>query len=140
MCIEVVAINTPEGIILQTNDVYRDTIGGPVPTSAAAKALAKELDLSIVEPARRKYEGPRIKNMQPGALFRVADYWYRIVRFDGKLAILDVVGEHRQETMPISTEVTEISVLCLRWDETSRGDFRISSSRCYKRLETKIAQ
>ena len=46
-----------------------------------------------------------------GDLFRVDDYWYRFRKIDGDQAVLDIVGSKDQKSMPLETEITELSVL-----------------------------
>lgn len=123
MSIDVLAIKTPEGWILQTTDEYKDTLAGPFKSTEDAETEAISLDLSILNAKELapvavfatpiKTRKKRIPNLTIGDLFRVDTYWYRLKGVDAKNCSVEVVGEGRNTTLPSSTEVTAVSVLSM---------------------------
>ena len=106
-----VAKSTPAGFLLVTNDAEQDELAGPFASYQELEMTARDIGVDFELPSNIR---PKLRDLTIGALFRTGSYWYRLRDRDGKHAVLDVVGEKRQETMPWSTDVTEISVLSLR--------------------------
>lgn len=104
------AKSTSAGFVLVTNDSAQDELAGPFTSYEELEIAADDIGVDFV-PLRR---GMRLRDMTLGMLFRVDGYWYRLANKEGKQALLDVVGEKCQETLPWTTEVTEISVLSKR--------------------------
>ena len=102
------AKSTPAGFLLVTNDAAQDELAGPFKSYEELETVAKEIGVDFAIPPKIT---PKLRDIEAGMLFRIDDYWYRLRNKEGKQATLDVVGEKRQETMPWSAEVTEISVL-----------------------------
>lgn len=107
------------GIVILTDDDAQDEIAGPFPDELAASDAAKAMGLKI-QPQFKFVTGrtskttKHVKDLQPRDLFRVENLWYRVIEHKGKETLLDVVGQKRQDTLPGSTEISEVSVLSLR--------------------------
>jgi hypothetical protein len=55
---------------------------------------------------------PIIWELNVGDLFRIDASWYRFTAIDGENAVLHVIGvKGSSERMPLTTEVSEVSVL-----------------------------
>ena len=117
--IDVVAGKTAEGWVLQTTDEYKDVLAGPFATEAELRPVAEELELKILEqpkPTKQRTKILRVGALKPDTLFRIGTSWYRMLSHipGSTKATVSVVGESRNDDLPISTEVTQISVLSLR--------------------------
>lgn len=111
--IEVLAEKTAEGWVLQTADNAKDTLAGPFATLDESLQTAIDLDL-IVKHTLKTPKRQKIKQLAIGTLFRIDDSWYRYIKCDGEKALLDVVGEKSQTSLPVNTEVSQVSVLSLK--------------------------
>lgn len=103
--------------VLTTADAAEDILAD-FPDEESAILGALDLDLNIIPkpvPAQPKKKQVKLaRDMEIGHLFRVANMWYRMVKFEGKDCIVDVVGENAQIKLVGGTQVTEISVLSLK--------------------------
>ena len=109
------AKSTSTGFLLVTNDTAQDELAGPFKSYEELETAAKEIGVDFaISPKITPKSRQRLRDLEAGMLFRIDGYWYRLRDKEGKQGTLDVVGEKRQETMPWSTEVTEISVLSKR--------------------------
>ena len=57
-----------------------------------------------------------IWELNMGDLFRINDYWYRLLKHNKKLAVLEVIGTKeagviKTVDLPLDTEISELSVL-----------------------------
>ena len=52
-----------------------------------------------------------VAELEPKCLFRIDDYWYRLVSHGKKTSTADVVGEDRKVQLDPAQIVTEVSVL-----------------------------
>lgn len=126
MSIEVIARKDSEGWVLITADEFADVLAGPFLNTSLLEQEAADMDLSIksgleqihppedakpVPPVPIRKRAKRIPNLNPGDLFRVKGYWYRLVNCDNKICNVEVVGENRTDKLGVDTEITEISVL-----------------------------
>src|SRR3990167_1521528 len=113
--IDVIAGKTAEGWVLQTADEYKDVLAGPFATEAELRPVAEELELKILEPpkpTKQRTKVLRVGSLKPDTLFRIGIAWYRLLsRVPGDTkATVSVVGENRNTDLPITAEVTQISV------------------------------
>ena len=52
-----------------------------------------------------------IWELRIGDVFRVDTLWYRLQKIHTKNAVLEVLGTKETATLPLDTEITELSVL-----------------------------
>lgn len=108
--------------MLVTNDTAQDELAGPFESYKELEAAATASGLTFEHTAERTQHDAwvnrekkkfRIKDLKAGTLFRVDAYWYRLTSHipGNRNAMLEVVGEKRTEDLPVTTEVTEVSVL-----------------------------
>ena len=116
--IQVTIEKTAEGLVLRTADDFKDVLAGPACDVGDLRQLAVELELEILEPVKRKQKQKTctVGSVPDGTLFRIDDRWYRrICHIQGnKKALVEVVGGKCNDDLPISTEITQISVLSLK--------------------------
>ena len=55
-----------------------------------------------------------VAELEPPCLFRIDDYWYRLVKHKKRVSIAYVVGQSREVDLDPAQEVTEISVRSLQ--------------------------
>lgn len=111
MSISVTAEKSVEGWVLVSADEFKDILAGPTATEEEIRSVAKELDLSILSTKRQKSKV--ISQVGIGTRFRVDEFWYALVKLDGKKAILRTLGTSDEASLPANTPVTEISILDL---------------------------
>ena len=111
MDLPVLLEKSADGWVLITTDEHRDILAGPFTTEIAARQLAVESKLSIIQSSKKAIY---VHSLSTGCLFHLGMYWYRMVKPGKKECIVDVVGQGRQATLAGADRVREISVLSMK--------------------------
>ena len=105
------------GWVIRTDDESKDALTDFLATENEINQLMLELELSVRPVVRSKSQQAsknyKVADMKPGWLFHSGDYWYRMVRKEGRDYIVLTVGDKTEERMKGNILVSEISVLCL---------------------------
>lgn len=102
-----------DGWYIRTADDAKDDLAGPFKSERQALAEATILELTIVHSTAAN-TGIRVGSMQPGSIFRINEYWYKLLRYDGRDAVAEVLGMKETKKLAIAEKITEVSVLCKR--------------------------
>lgn len=106
----------PDGWVLVTADDARSVLVGPADESTV-RELAIDLDYQVISLAPKKGHQKKAlvaSDMPIGYLFHAGDSWYRMIGYAGKFCEVEVVGAKRNDKIPSTTPVIEISVMSKR--------------------------